>query len=1110
MRTSLSLLLLAAASLFGQTYGELSGSVIDSSGGALAGVRVTVASQTNGQSRTVKSSDGGVYTVPFLAPGQYEVRAELAGFKTALQRGVEVQIDVKLRLDLTLQLGTVNETVEVVGAAPLISSENAAVGTVIENRRIVELPLNGRNWLQMVALSPNVSAEMRASGHVDSRQGGERGRQPISIAGQRQFFNRFTLDGVENTDVNYNSYVIRPSIEAMEEFKVQTGIYSAEFGRATSQINGTTRAGGNRFHGALFHFIRNDKLDAKEWQVRGDKNPFRRNQYGFVGSGRIIRDRLFFMSNFEGTRDVRTFQGLANTAPAFWRNGDFGGQPLQIFDPLTRTANRGDGAMPFANNQIPRARLHPAAIKLLEFYPEPTTTGTRALTADPNYVRQRKREQPTDQFTQRLDFNESSRSAWFGRFSRASEFERRIETFAAQEGGVDVKVAQLMVSNTRTLTPSIVNETRFGLNRFDNDLILHHAYKRDVTKELGIRGLVSPGENAWGTPAIQLGSGLTSFGESGNGPWIYRNRTMQFLNNTSMVRGKHSLRFGVEARRDIYNAEGNTVARGRFYFNGLLSINTIPNAARAGAPNLFSEFMQGLPQRSERALGLAAADLRSISTYAYIEDSWRLTPKVTMSLGIRYELTPPWYEPNRRIMNIQMFGWTPGSRTPIMTRPGAGDFNDGLAFRFADAIPTQTGDDKMGRSTIQTDRNDWAPRIGIAWSPSGNWSIRAGAGFFYTQDQGNPRFDMARNLAGRGDFTGSDQVPNSTLDDPWRSERQSFTCSGWSGNCVGQPFVLGNVNSRRTPYVTQWLFHVQRQITQGLVAEAGYMGNIGRKLERLRSTNEASLRTGINDTSSIQSRRPFPVYGIIQQVDGVVKSNYHALNLKVTQRFSKGLSLLAGYTWSKAIDDASGIRSSGGEQSIAKYDWNLRDERGLSQFHTGHRFVMSAIYEIPFFSRSPRAAQAVFGGWQVSLIATMSTGNPVRVGVVGDSNGIGGEGNYPDATGISPSRDAGWADRFWNIAAFDNSSPELRYRFGNAGRNTLLGPGYRAADSSLLKNVKAPWEGHRLQFRWEIFNATNTANWNVPAADVRNPATFGRVLSARNMREMQFALKYLF
>lgn len=1106
MRIFKSALLFAfCASAYGQTFGEIGGTVTDSSRSAVAQARVSVLSLATNQLRDAETSEEGYYRVPFLAPGEYAVTVERTGFRKVTQRGVLVQVDVPVRLDLELTIGQVSESIEVTDTPPLLATDNAAVGTVIEQKRIVELPLNGRNYLQMVALSPNVSAEQRASGHVDSRQGGERGRQSISIAGQRQFFNRFTLDGVENTDVNYMTYVVRPSIDALQEFKVETGIYSAEYGRATAQINATTKSGSNSFHGAVFEFLRNDKFDAREWQQRGDKNPFRRNQYGFVLGGRVIRDRIFFLSNFEGSRDTRTLQGLASVPPASWRSGDFSGQATVLHDPDTRTFNESGRALtaqPFPQNRIPMARLHPIAVKLLEFYPEATVPGQNIVS---NFVRQRKRPLNSDQFTQRFDVNESSKSAWFGRFSFADEFERRIENFAQQEGGVQVDVFQTMVSNTRTITPNIVNETRFGFNKFDNDLILHYAYERDVTKELGIRGLVSPPTNAWGTPAIQLGGGLTSFGESGNGPWIYRNRTMQFLNNTSIVKGVHAFRFGVEVRRDVYAAEGNTVARGRLYYQGLLSIAP---GGRALAPNIFGDFMLGYPQRAERALGLASASLRTIPYYLYFEDTWRMTPKLTVTLGLRYELTPPWYEPDRRIMNVQMFGWDP-KKVPIMTRAGDGDFNEGLQFRFADVIPTQTGDDRLGRRLIHTDRNDFAPRVGISWAPTSKWVIRTGGGFFYTQDQGNPRFDMVRNIAGRGDFTGSDQRPNMTTDDPWKSERQSFTCAGWSGNCVGQPFVLGNVVSRRTPYVAQWLLNIQRQITPSLMIETGYLGNIGRRLERLRSTNEPFVKNGLNDTRSIAERRIFPMYGIIQQVDGVVNSNYHAFNLKIQQRFSNSLTLLAAYTWSKAIDDASGIRSSAGEQSIAAYDWNLKPERGLSQFHTSHRFVSSFIYELPRLRNSPVLVRQAFGGWQTSSIVTFATGNPVRVGVIGDTNNIGGEGNYPDATGISLHLNAGSADFFWNPAAFDFRNPELNYRFGNTARSGLIGPGYGQWDFSMLKNFTVGAEGRVLQFRWETFNFTNHANWNFPSTDVRN-AAFGKVLTAREMRQMQFGLKVIF
>jgi hypothetical protein len=308
--------------------------------------------------------------------------------------------------------------------------------------------------------------------------------------------------------------------------------------------------------------------------------------------------------------------------------------------------------------------------------------------------------------------------------------------------------------------------------------------------------------------------------------------------------------------------------------------------------------------------------------------------------------------------------------------------------------------------------------------------------------------------------------------------------------------------------VTQWLLNIQHQLSRNTMVEVGYLGNIGRRLERLRSTNEPFTRTGANDARSIAQRRIFPMYGIIQQVDGVVNSNYHAFNFKFEQRFSSNLTVLAAYTWSKAIDDASGIRTSSGDQSIAAQDWNLRPERGLSQFHTAHRFVTSLIYDLPPLTGSPLLVRQVLGGWQTSSIVTLSTGNPVRVGVIGDINNIGGEGNYPDATGISPTLNAGTADFFWNPAAFDARNPELNYRFGNTARNTLIGPRYGNWDFSMLKNIRLT-ETRSLQLRWETFNLTNKANWNVPATDVRN-SSFGKVTSARDMRQMQVALKFLF
>lgn len=1123
----IALLLLACGyTLSAQTFGEITGSVSDQSGAAIVNAKVNVRNVATNQVRSVTSNASGVWTVPFLTPGTYDVDASVQGFKSATQKGLLLQVGDVARVDFHLEIGRVTESVEVTAAAPLLSTENAAAGTVIDNKRIVELPINGRNYLSLVKLSPNVTAEQGSGGQANDRQGGERANQSISVAGQRMQFNRYTLDGVENTDVNFNTFVVRPSIDALQEFKVQTGIYSAEYGRATSQINATTKSGTNTWHGSIFEFLRNDKLDAKEWRNDGPRNPFRRNQFGFFLGGKIIPNRLFVMANYEGLREVKTLQGTASVASDAMRSGNFstetsgaGGRPRGIWDPLTRVYNaagRATSATPFPNNVIPTARISPFAVKLMEFYPRATVPGDEI---NRNFVRNRPRPITQDQFTTRVDFTENSNSNWFGRVSWGDEFVKRLANFEQQEGRTTTGVWQVMLSNTRVLTPTIVNEFRAGYNQFRNDQLLRYAYERDVTNELKIPGLTSPIQAAWGTPSIGLENGLSGFGESSEGPYVNRNHTFQFLDNVSIVRGKHTFRFGGEYRRDRYNQVGNQFPRGSFIFQAKSTFNP---ASRNPTGHSFADFLLGESRRSERALGIANTMFRASFFYLYFEDTWKVTNRLTLNLGIRYENSPPWADKYRGIMNVQMFdpgvgpnGLLAGTKPPVFVRPGEGDFHEGLGYHFHDAIPKAVGNDILGRALVNRDNNDFAPRIGLAWSPSSNWSFRSGIGVFFTQDTGNPRFDMGRNLGGRGRFESDEERPNSNLRDPWAAERASFQCSNWSGVCLGPPYVLGNIAGRRTPYVLQYMFNVQRQLTQSMVVEAGYLGNSGHKLERLRAYNEAILRTGPGDTRSIGQRQPWPMYGRIQQVDGSVNSNYNALNLKMQQRFAKGLTYLFGYTWSKAIDNGSAIRTNSGDRLFPPNSYDLQSERGLSQFHTGHRAVASLLYALPFgkgraMLNESRFADLVFGGWQFGTILTFSQGTPWNVGGIGDRANIGAD-NWPDATGTSPHN--GSAQQFWNIGAFNTTSTDLQYRNGSVGRNVLFTPGVKNWDFSVGKtfNLYSIQDNqHRLEFRFESFNFSNTPNWNTPGTDARNANTFGVINTARTMRENQFALKYIF
>ncbi|MEZ5356346.1 MAG: TonB-dependent receptor [Bryobacteraceae bacterium] len=686
-------------------------------------------------------------------------------------------------------------------------------------------------------------------------------------------------------------------------------------------------------------------------------------------------------------------------------------------------------------------------------------------------------------------------------------------------GRTTTKVFQTMLSNTRTFSTSVVNESASATTSFKRPVAALRLRARRHHRT-GDSGPQPTGRGRQGTPSIGLENGLSGFGESSEGPYVNRNHTFQFLDNISVIRGKHTIRFGGEVRRDRYNQIGNQFPRGSFIFQSKATFNPATAGTRAATGHSFADLLLGESRRSERALGIANTMFRSTFTYMYFEDSWKIAPRLTLNLGLRYENSPPWHDKYRGIMNVQLFdpgvgpnGLLEGTRPPVFVRGGTGDFHEGLGYHFHDAIPKAVGDDILGRSLVSRDNNDFAPRIGMAYSPSDKWSLRGGIGVFYTQDTGNPRFDMGRNLGGRGRFESNEERPNSSLTDPWAFERSSFQCTGWSGVCLGPPYVLGNIAGRRTPYIFQYMMNLQRQLTDTVALEVGYMGNSGHKLERLRAYNEAILRTGPGDSRSIAQRQPWPMYGRIQQVDGSVNSNYNALNIKLQQRFSKGLTYLVGYTWSKAIDNGSAIRTNGGDRLFPPNSYDLQAERGLSQFHTGRRFVSSFLWEIPFgkgrrWLSDSRAADAIIGGWQLGSILTFSDGTPVNVGSIGDRANVGVE-NWPDATGISPVPANQTAQQFWNIAAFDTTNPDLGYRNGSVGRNILFSPGFRNWDFSLMKNFYVN-ERMRFEFRYESFNFSNHPNWNGPASNARNAPTFGVVNSARTMRQNQFALKFLF
>jgi hypothetical protein len=1110
--------------LSAQSFGEITGTVSDSTGAVINGAKVTVSNTATNQSRQAVTNETGIYSAPYLSPGVYDIRVENPGFKVETRKGVELQVGAVARIDFKLEIGEISQQVEVSGGAPQLATESVALGTVIENKRIVDLPLNGRDYLSLVTLSPNVVGEAAATGG-SGLQGGVRSQTSLSVAGQRLEFNHYTLDGVENTDPNFNSYIIHPSVDAIQEFKVQTGVYSAEFGKGASQVNVTTATGTNAYHLVAFEFLRNSAVDAKQWEQVGAKNPFRRNDYGFTLGGPIQipklfngKNKLFFMSNFEELRDRLTLQEIASVATLAMRQGDFSAPGLpQIYDPQTRVYGANGSvvsASPFPGNIIPASRLSPQAINLLNYYGAPLTSSNSIVR---NFIRQALQPTDSDTFTQRVDWVENNKSTWFGRFSWGSDLTSPAATFLTDSSQVSTTTRQAVLANTRIISSSIVNEARFAWDQFNNDLDGHFANVTNIQASLNITGLFAASPLAYGVPAIGLGAGLNSFG--GVTPWITRDDTFQGVDGLSIIKGKHSIKVGGEIRRDRYNQYGNQKATGEFDFDGQSTNNPVnPN----GTGYLFADYMLGLPSQAYRVVAMADGLLRRNFYAGYVQDDWKVTPKLTLNLGFRYENTRPWVDKYRGLVNVQVFTigagpngsyLLPNPQTPIITREGSGSFYQGLNFQYAQGQLTQAGNQYMGPALVNPNNENFGPRIGLAYSPANHWSIRAGFGIFYVQDIGNSVFDMSRNEAGRDGTVIPANNRTATLAAPWALEAASANCPGYSGTCLVTPQLLANYQGNRTPYVEQYMANVQRELTKNIVLEVGFLGNEGHHLDRFVIINQAIPKSGPSDTSSVTQRRPFPAYGPIQEVEGVVNSNYNALNAKLTQRFSSGLTYLFAYTWSKAIDDGSAIRNNSGDTLWPTNSYNLHAERGLSQFDLPRRFVASILYELPFGAAKPwvqnGVASKILGGWQIGGIVTLADGTAINVTQLGDTAGLGTLGNQPDATGVSPIPSNRSAQQYWNIAAFNFTSPALSYRPGNAGRNTLFTPGTSNADLSLNRTIKL-YENHALNFRFEAFNSLNHPNWNAPSSDARAPTTFGVVTAAKTMRQLQFALKYSF
>jgi hypothetical protein len=1097
--------------------GEITGSVTDSTGAVVAGATITVTHPATNTQRTVKTNSDGLYDLPALPPGNYTLRVEMQGFGSQVRNDIELQVAQIARIDIVLKVGSITEVVEVAGGAPVLEAEGASVGTVIENQRILELPLNGRNYLQLTGLTPGVTTNSAPSAVGTSRMGGTRAATTVSVAGQRIFFNHYTLDGIENTDPSFNAYLFLPSLDALQEFKVESGTFTAEYGHNMSQINVTTKSGTNQIHGSAFEFLRNSALDSKNFYDSGSKPipPFKRNQFGAVLGGpvfipRVIngKDKLFFMVDYEGLRERKALTQPATVPPTPWVQGNYSGVSALIYDPASRVYNVTNGvatsvvsASPFPNNIIPANRIHPISLKYMQDWVPAPNIGGPLSSAPNNFLNTEGRPTNADQVNTRIDYVQSPNSTWMFRYAHSGEAIYTPINIPQEGTNTNSQVHQGMFGNTWVIGPNKVNEFKFGISRLENIQATIHAGSRNIVSELGIQGIDTSNPLYWGTPNVNLGGGISNFGENSDIPFNTWDTIIQASNNFSWTHGKHGFKFGADISRTRYNVINGTVTRGRFTETGQYTTNGQPGATTVTANNV-ADFMLGLFSVTEGQVGEPLANLRANYYGVYFQDSWKVTSKLTVNYGLRWEDQMPFHDRYDNFANID-FTWD-NSMFPTFVRAGNGDpLKGNPPFALPSSIP-YVRDGRFGNTTYQNNPHSFGPRLGMAYALNSKTVIRTGAGIYYVNEvASSSSFELARNAP----FS-IRRSENANTIEPNLSWSQIFTQPGIPS------FILVAQYHEPASYVPQWSFGVQRELTRNMSLEVNYMGSSGVHLKRFTTYNTAPPGPG-----NINARRPYPIFnGTFQVANAPSHSSYDSLQVRLQQRFNHGFTVLSSFTYGKSIDNGSAIRWQNNDISTPSDDYNLKSIRGLSSFDFRRRLTTSLLYELPsgrgraLLGTASRGVDTVLGGWQLGTILTLQDGFPLTATCASGAVQNGGDACLADATGINPNLPRGQQDpnHFFNTGAFVNRLPGgAAFRYGNAGRNTIIGPGIIDWDFSLTKTFRVT-ERHGIEFRTEFFNIPNHPMFGIPGSSP-GTSTYAVISStAIDSRQLQFGLKYKF
>jgi Carboxypeptidase regulatory-like domain/TonB dependent receptor len=1092
-----------------QITGSIHGSIIDSSGAMVESALVTVTQVETGLVRSVKSDRSGNYLFVELPVGHYRVEVEATGFRTYVQGGVSLHVNESATVPVRLIVGSGTQQVEVNANAELVQNTVTSLGQTVLQREILDLPLDGRNFSQLGVLQPGVvplTPGLLAAG------GPAREQEGYAVDGQRPESNNFLIDGADNVSSVDGGFVLKPPIDAIEEFRILTHNANAEFGRNTgSTTNLITRGGTNSFHGALWEFLRNDAMDSSDYFTRSVQ-PLKQNQFGATLGGPIIKEKTFFFGYYEGFRN-RQGESVPATVPSTMeRQGNFAedctniegdsfnqsgtcvnaqGQP----DPNGQLTYFGQVNVPF-NQMTLITPIDPTAANVLPFFP----AANQGLNG---YIGTETLDETNNQLGVRLDHYLRPEDTLNFRYMYSSgPTTDPLSPVGANVPGFPVgeydRAQNFVMQETHLFSPHTIGVGRFSFLR--NTFLLDQHLNHESPSDLGFQ--YSPTlPLAAGPPFIQVAA-EASVGDPITGPRYTYQNTFDVSGSLSWIRLGHDFKFGGGYRRDQINALQGIASNGFFVFENFPYSDP------------FASFLSGNPVVFIQGGGDFSREIRARAIDAYAQDTFKVTSRLTLNYGLRYELPFPTTE-NHHEANL----FIPNEQSQVI--PSA---PPGLLY---------PGDPGVSPGLIPMEKTAFAPRVGFALDPRGNGKtlISAAYGIFYEPyytGEGGPLQDPV---------SAPPYLKTQQISFPVNSFANPFS----TPNPFGVPFpepmtLLVTAPHLKLPYAQDWNLNVQRSFGQDWLLQVGYVGTAGVHLPRFIEADPTVFvpGVGVSTENNVNQRRLYSgctlaqpndcIYGSIGEIASIANSNYNALEASVRKRFSHGLSFLASYTYSKTIDDVSSFNITGsasqpvaGENDLAQNPFDLAAERGRSMFDARQRLVLSYQWNMPLWSHPTNWYQQLLGNWQFNGIATVMSGTPFTVF---DSNDVSLQGTAPEITGFSanrpnlvgnPNHGPRTPQKWMNLSAFQQLEPDPQGRFqvfGDEGRNVVEGPGYADWDFSAFKNIRLT-ETKQFQLRGELFNFLNHTNFRLPVSDISSP-NFGQIQQDVSPRVIQVALKLLF